>query len=204
MCSFCGKSQREVRKLIAGPSVYICDECIGLCNDIIVEEIDREKCADALRASVSEGVRTDIARILERGMPAAVSVRHDLRHRIIEDSLRRRAAGEPPDEPLWPPRRLAADWNDLHEIVTRANARPSESGEGGPLEAEPPEWVRPIAERLSRTLEVLDGLVRSLEKPGLEEVRRLRPSVDAAGEKLREAREMLLARAGPRRSHEVD
>ena len=41
-CSFCGKSQREVRKLIAGPTVYICEECIGLCNDIIAEEIDRD------------------------------------------------------------------------------------------------------------------------------------------------------------------
>jgi ATP-dependent Clp protease ATP-binding subunit ClpX len=39
-CSFCGKSQREVRKLIAGPAVYICDECIELCNDIIAEEND--------------------------------------------------------------------------------------------------------------------------------------------------------------------
>ncbi|WWP00688.1 MAG: ATP-dependent protease ATP-binding subunit ClpX [Candidatus Dasytiphilus stammeri] len=38
-CSFCGKSQHEVRKLIAGPSVYICDECVDLCNDIIIEEI---------------------------------------------------------------------------------------------------------------------------------------------------------------------
>src|SRR5450759_675312 len=37
-CSFCGKNQREVKKLIAGPSVYICDECIDLCNDIIREE----------------------------------------------------------------------------------------------------------------------------------------------------------------------
>jgi ATP-dependent Clp protease ATP-binding subunit ClpX len=42
-CSFCGKSQREVRKLIAGPTVYICDECIKLCNDIIAEENDREE-----------------------------------------------------------------------------------------------------------------------------------------------------------------
>ncbi|MCC6648793.1 MAG: AAA family ATPase, partial [Polyangiaceae bacterium] len=42
-CSFCGKSQREVRKLIAGPTVYICDECIGLCNDIIAEEGDKEE-----------------------------------------------------------------------------------------------------------------------------------------------------------------
>jgi len=41
-CSFCGKSQKEVRKLIAGPTVYICDECIELCNDIIAEEYDRE------------------------------------------------------------------------------------------------------------------------------------------------------------------
>jgi ATP-dependent Clp protease ATP-binding subunit ClpX len=37
-CSFCGKNQREVRKLIAGPTVFICDECISLCNDILVEE----------------------------------------------------------------------------------------------------------------------------------------------------------------------
>ena len=41
-CSFCGKSQDEVKKLIAGPSVYICDECIELCNDIIAEEYDKE------------------------------------------------------------------------------------------------------------------------------------------------------------------
>jgi ATP-dependent Clp protease ATP-binding subunit ClpX len=41
-CSFCGKSQHEVRKLIAGPSVFICDECVELCNDIIREEIQEE------------------------------------------------------------------------------------------------------------------------------------------------------------------
>ena len=39
-CSFCGKSQKEVRKLIAGPTVYICNECITLCNDILAEELD--------------------------------------------------------------------------------------------------------------------------------------------------------------------
>ena len=38
-CNFCGKSQKQVRKLIAGPGVYICDECIGLCNEIIEEEL---------------------------------------------------------------------------------------------------------------------------------------------------------------------
>src|ERR1700733_7782979 len=37
-CSFCGKSQREVRKLIAGPTVFICDECVALCNDIVENE----------------------------------------------------------------------------------------------------------------------------------------------------------------------
>ena len=42
-CSFCGKGQREVRKLIAGPTVYICDECIRLCNDIIAEEAERDE-----------------------------------------------------------------------------------------------------------------------------------------------------------------
>ena len=40
LCSFCGKNQSEVKKLIAGPSVFICDECVDLCNDIIVEEND--------------------------------------------------------------------------------------------------------------------------------------------------------------------
>ena len=44
-CSFCGKSQHEVRKLIAGPSVFVCDECVDLCNDIIREEI-QEKTVD--------------------------------------------------------------------------------------------------------------------------------------------------------------
>jgi ATP-dependent Clp protease ATP-binding subunit ClpX len=45
-CSFCGKSQKEVKKLIAGPTVYICDECIGLCNDIIAEEMAGEEKRD--------------------------------------------------------------------------------------------------------------------------------------------------------------
>src|ERR1044072_7854799 len=46
-CSFCGKSQKEVKKLIAGPGVYICDECIELCNDIIAEEREREESTKA-------------------------------------------------------------------------------------------------------------------------------------------------------------
>ncbi len=41
-CSFCGKNQSEVRKLIAGPAVYICDECIQLCSEIIEEESEKD------------------------------------------------------------------------------------------------------------------------------------------------------------------
>ena len=48
-CSFCGKSQHEVKKLIAGPSVFICDECIELCNDIIREEISEDAAPDKAR-----------------------------------------------------------------------------------------------------------------------------------------------------------
>ena len=48
-CSFCGKSQREVKKLIAGPTVYICDECIHLCNDIIAEEQSERQHAEQLQ-----------------------------------------------------------------------------------------------------------------------------------------------------------
>ncbi len=48
-CSFCGKSQNDVRKLIAGPSVYVCDECIELCNEIIAEEWEEEKSREIRR-----------------------------------------------------------------------------------------------------------------------------------------------------------
>jgi ATP-dependent Clp protease ATP-binding subunit ClpX len=41
-CSFCGKRQPAVKKIIRGPGVYICNECVDLCNDVIVEEIDAE------------------------------------------------------------------------------------------------------------------------------------------------------------------
>ena len=51
-CSFCGKSQHEVRKLIAGPSVFICDECIDLCNDIIREEAAPDTTAKAAKSDL--------------------------------------------------------------------------------------------------------------------------------------------------------
>ena len=63
-CSFCGKSQHEVRKLIAGPSVFICDECIELCNDIIRDEIAGEQVGDAGRSSLP--TPKEIAAILDQ------------------------------------------------------------------------------------------------------------------------------------------
>ncbi|HQJ95317.1 MAG TPA: ClpX C4-type zinc finger protein, partial [Syntrophorhabdaceae bacterium] len=50
-CSFCGKSQDEVKKLIAGPMVYICDECNGLCDEIIQEEVKKER-FDYIKTSI--------------------------------------------------------------------------------------------------------------------------------------------------------
>ncbi|TLF47483.1 ATP-dependent Clp protease ATP-binding subunit ClpX [Halomonas urmiana] len=65
-CSFCGKNQNEVRKLIAGPSVYICDECVDLCNDIIREEV------------LDADAETD-----EERLPAPREIRHTLDDYVI-------------------------------------------------------------------------------------------------------------------------
>src|SRR4051812_14311497 len=62
-CSFCGKNQREVKKLIAGPTVYICDECIELCNDIIAEEGQKESPARTTQAIPKPG---EIKQILDQ------------------------------------------------------------------------------------------------------------------------------------------
>ncbi|MCX7275390.1 MAG: ATP-dependent Clp protease ATP-binding subunit ClpX [Burkholderiales bacterium] len=63
-CSFCGKSQHEVRKLIAGPSVFICDECIELCNDIIRDEIQADQQATGVKAGLP--TPAEIAAILDQ------------------------------------------------------------------------------------------------------------------------------------------
>ena len=62
-CSFCGKSQHEVRKLIAGPSVFVCDECVELCNDIIREEVQEEK--NAANAKKNFPTPREILQILD-------------------------------------------------------------------------------------------------------------------------------------------
>ena len=60
-CSFCGKSQHEVRKLIAGPSVFVCDECVDLCNDIIREEIqDKESEKTARKLPIPEEIKNTL------------------------------------------------------------------------------------------------------------------------------------------------
>ena len=63
-CSFCGKSQHEVRKLIAGPSVFICDECIELCNDIIREETHGDAATKGAKSDLP--VPTEIRGILDQ------------------------------------------------------------------------------------------------------------------------------------------
>lgn len=63
-CSFCGKSQRQVAKIIAGPAVYICDECVGLCNEIISDEARDvlKKTSNADRKSFASGGGGKLAR----------------------------------------------------------------------------------------------------------------------------------------------
>jgi ATP-dependent Clp protease ATP-binding subunit ClpX len=63
-CSFCGKSQHEVKKLIAGPSVFICDECIELCNDIIREELQEVEAANLTKSDLP--VPREICQILDQ------------------------------------------------------------------------------------------------------------------------------------------
>ncbi len=63
-CSFCGKSQHEVKKLIAGPSVFICDECIELCNDIIREEVQGDAIGKATKSDLP--VPHEICQILDQ------------------------------------------------------------------------------------------------------------------------------------------
>ena len=99
-CSFCGKSQHEVRKLIAGPSVFICDECIELCNDIIRDEVPAEG-ADSKTPKSDLPVPSDLvateaacryeelveaARARDPGGPAAAAGTSQALERISVDS----------------------------------------------------------------------------------------------------------------------
>lgn len=59
-CSFCGKSQHEVRKLIAGPSVYVCDECVDLCNEIIREELEEKASETENRLPIPAEIKEEL------------------------------------------------------------------------------------------------------------------------------------------------
>src|SRR3970040_108973 len=98
VCSFCGKSQDEVRKLIAGPTVYICDECIDLCNDIIAEECDQE---ESLSSTSAVPKPAEIKKVLdqyvigqERAKKILAVAVHNHYKRIDSSLVTRRGAAE--------------------------------------------------------------------------------------------------------------
>ena len=87
-CSFCGKSQHKVRKLIAGPTVFICDECIELCNDFVDDLHDEEELARLLESGAENASSMsieDLARYVERGRRGAE--RNRLTLRAIQQGL---------------------------------------------------------------------------------------------------------------------
>ncbi|HET8671503.1 MAG TPA: ClpX C4-type zinc finger protein [Candidatus Saccharimonadales bacterium] len=84
MCSFCQKDQDEVRKLIAGPSVNICDECVDLCNDILERECDHESSAGQAPSKAPSSVT------LGAPLPSTETERgvtHDSRSRVYLHGL---------------------------------------------------------------------------------------------------------------------
>lgn len=92
ICSFCGKSQHEVKALIAGPTVYICDERVGLCNDIITEAADRE--SDDLRRILLVFSKTRSARSRGSRSSELTVLAHLLEREV---GARRSATGAPRD-----------------------------------------------------------------------------------------------------------
>ena len=110
-CSFCGKSQHDVRALIAGPTVFICDECVGLCDDIIDEKDDQEILSlfkadidsgnqayphafEHLNRMTTEVVATFVARCQK------AEERHRLALQYIQQSLAKRRGDRPETEAL--------------------------------------------------------------------------------------------------------
>ncbi len=95
-CSFCGKSQHEVRKLIAGPSVFICDECVELCNDIIREEIQGDQSAKSGKSELP--VPKDICQILDQYVIGQQQAKRILSVAVYNHYKRLRVHGKNADE----------------------------------------------------------------------------------------------------------
>jgi ClpX C4-type zinc finger protein len=74
VCSFCGKNQDQVRKLVAGPTVYICDECVDLCNDIVGEEIEEEPFSTDSSETTAVGPNLVTPRVVTRYADEEVKV----------------------------------------------------------------------------------------------------------------------------------
>ncbi len=93
-CSFCGKSQHEVRKLIAGPSVFICDECIELCNDIIRDEVQAEAASDGSGAKSGLPSPSEICSILDQYVIGQVKAKRILSVAVYNHYKRLRNKGK--------------------------------------------------------------------------------------------------------------
>ena len=143
-CSFCGKPQSKVKKLIAGPTVYICDECIGLCNDIIAEEIEREA------GEAPKTVRLEIGRLLGDEASAADELR----------AYGDRSAAEVPGAVKQAISSLVAASEALRTSVQRWSLPPEELAATPPV----PAWLEPALAKLTRTEELAHGLRRALER----------------------------------------
>jgi len=81
VCSFCGKDNTEVKKLIAGPGVYICDECVGLCDDILATTVVDDEGA-AARPTIENWQTAEILQVLPAIARNADSVESDLRRLV--------------------------------------------------------------------------------------------------------------------------
>jgi ATP-dependent Clp protease ATP-binding subunit ClpX len=97
-CSFCGKSQHEVRKLIAGPSVFICDECIDLCNDIIREEASTETGTKATKSDLPSP--HEICEILDQYVIGQVQAKKILSVAVYNHYKRLKTGGKQDDVEL--------------------------------------------------------------------------------------------------------
>jgi ATP-dependent Clp protease ATP-binding subunit ClpX len=97
-CSFCGKSQHEVRKLIAGPSVFICDECIDLCNDIIREEASTDTAQKAQKSDLPSP--HEICEILDQYVIGQIQAKKILSVAVYNHYKRLKTGGKQDDVEL--------------------------------------------------------------------------------------------------------